>query len=118
MPASSLGGGHLLPSEQVAADFVAAIGVGRAGRVLDSISRRVDRRCYKMNETAIFPIARECVPRTSLEVELMRRLKLGLVLVDDRLSALGARKRILARVEKRKAERVNKRGKRYVEGIS
>jgi hypothetical protein len=99
----------LLSSEQKAADFVSEIGIERATTILNAICRRIDRRydaaCQANPHT---PINREWVRQTDLERELIHRLKMGLMLVDDYLTPTKAHERILARIAARNANRKNK----------
>ena len=95
----------LLPSEHRAAEFVREIGVDRAGRILDAICRRFDRRFKKACDISPTPINREWVRQTHLEIELTHKLKMGLMLVDEYFTPVAAHARILARISARNANR-------------
>lgn len=98
----------LLPSERRAADFVRKIGLERAGRVLDAVSRRFERRFNQACKDAGIPLNREWVRRTPFEIELTHTLKTGMMIVDDSHSPTAAHARILARIANRKAKRCTK----------
>ncbi|MDK9793768.1 hypothetical protein [Vibrio sp. D431a] len=88
---------ELYPSEKEASDFVARIGLERAYRLLDKLSRRFDRRYKRACEQCFAPINREWVRSTPFELDLNHRLKLGIQINDDYFTPEAARKRIIAR---------------------
>lgn len=99
---------NLLHSEQKAVDFIGKYGQNRATRVLDALCRRFDRRYEKACESSFSPINRESVYKTPLEVDLTHLIKMGLTLTDTYNTPLAAKKRLLERREKRKAQRAKR----------
>lgn len=87
----------LLPSEQEASDFVSRIGLDRAYRLLEKLTRRFDRRYARACAESFAPINREWVRSTPFELELSHRLKIGIALNDDYFTPHAAHQRIIAR---------------------
>ena len=105
----------LMPSEQMAADFVSKIGIERAQRILDAICRRFDRRYQKAcDKNPLVPINPEWVRNTPLELDLTHRIKMGLTILDDYNTPYAAHQRILTRIAKRNADRAARKAKKEV----
>lgn len=105
----------LMPSEQMAVDFVSKIGIERAQRILDAICRRFNRRYQKAcDENPLVPINPEWVRNTPLELDLTHRIKMGLTILDDYNTPYAAHQRILARIAKRNADRAARKAKKEV----
>ena len=99
---------NLLPSEQESVELVNRIGRSRAERILNSISRRFERRYQSACDTNMVPINPEWIYKTKLEVELTFKLKMGLALTDDYFTPAAAKARILKRIEERNLARAKK----------
>lgn len=99
---------QLLSKEAEASIFVANIGLTRAHRVLDAVFRRFDRRVKRACEGSLIPISRKSVYQTDLEIDLIHKLKLGIMLNDNSNTPYAAHQRILARIAERNARRANR----------
>ncbi|UKA04745.1 hypothetical protein [Photobacterium damselae] len=95
----------LLPSEQIASDFVQRIGLQRAYRVLDKLSQRFNRRYRKACEKCFVSIDQSWVRETPFERKLTHKLKIGITLNDDYNTPYAARQRNIARHLARKEAR-------------
>lgn len=94
----------LLPTELFARDLVLRIGRNRALRVIDSLSRRTDRRVRHCDMSgAAFLFTSASIRRSQWEVELFYQLKLGIMLTDTDNTPEAAR----ARITQRRAQRVS-----------
>lgn len=99
---------ELLPSEKEASEFVENIGLERAYRILEKLSKRFDRRYIKACNAAFSPINREWVRRTELELNLSHKLRIGITINDVSNTPAKAKERILARIQARNAKRMAK----------
>ncbi len=88
---------EMLPIEKEASEFVNRIGLDRAYRLLDKLTRRFDRRYARVCKASFAPINREWVRSTRFELDLTYRLKLGIQINDDYFTPHAAQKRIIAR---------------------
>lgn len=94
---------ELLASELAAKEFVVAIGVERAHRLLERVCNRFERRA-KLGSTFGQFLTTDYVKKADWEVSLVYQLKMGLKLLDTVNTPQAARERILARIEARKAK--------------
>lgn len=98
----------LLKSEQSAVDFINKYGAERANRVLDALCRRFEMRYELASQNSFGPLNREWIYTTKIERELTYLIKIGLSLTDTYNTPENARRRILDRINKRNADRVER----------
>lgn len=100
----------LLKNEQQAKDFVESIGQTRTRRLLDLITNRIARRIVKANEGCSgLVITESSVRRADWEVELIHKLKMGMMLTDTYNTQSAAKARNIKRIAERRAKRAQAR---------
>jgi hypothetical protein len=100
----------LLKNEQQAKDFVESIGQTRTRRLLDLITNRIARRIVKANEGCSgLVITESSVRRADWEVELIHKLKMGMMLTDTYNTQSAAKARNIKRIADRRAKRAQAR---------
>ncbi len=102
----------LLPSELDALNFINAIGLHRAHKLLNKVCNRMSKRADRANAEATY--SDFCYTAHYLakawELSLRHKLEIGITLVDNSNTPYAAHQRILERIAKRK-ERLKMRKK-------